>query len=82
MGRIFHPLLFLLARCTKNELIRQIEFLRAENEILRTRVRRKFVRLNPDERNRLVKLGGDWAGRAREDRHGDGLALHRRDGRR
>jgi hypothetical protein len=30
MGRLSHPLLFLLARCTKNELIRQIEFLKAE----------------------------------------------------
>jgi hypothetical protein len=28
-----------------------------------------------------VKLGGDWAGRAREDRHGEWLALHRSDGR-
>jgi putative transposase len=61
MSWLFHPLQFVLARCTKNELIRHIEFLRAENEILRTRVRRTFVRLNPDERNRLVKLGGDWA---------------------
>ena len=33
MGRLFHPLLFFLAKCTRHELIRQIEFLRAENEI-------------------------------------------------
>jgi putative transposase len=39
MGRIFHPLLFLLARCSRNQLIRQIEFLKAENEFLRGRVR-------------------------------------------
>ncbi len=35
MGRVFQPLLFLLARCTRNELIRQIEWLKAENEMLR-----------------------------------------------
>ena len=49
MGRIFHPLLFLLARCTKNQLIRQIEFLKAENEMLRKRVPKK-----PDEVRELV----------------------------
>ena len=34
MGRVFQPLLFLLARCTRNQLIRQIEFLKAENQML------------------------------------------------
>ena len=33
MERLFQPLLFFLARCSRNELIRQIEFLRAENAI-------------------------------------------------
>jgi hypothetical protein len=35
MGRIFQPLLFLLARCTRNALIRRVEWLKAENEVLR-----------------------------------------------
>jgi hypothetical protein len=56
MGRVFHPLLFLLARCTKNQLIRQIEFLKAENQILRRRVPGKFVRVKPAEKARLMKL--------------------------
>ncbi len=57
MSRLFQPLLFLLARCTRNELIRQIEFLKAENEILRKRVPKKRIVLKPDERDRLLKLG-------------------------
>lgn len=57
MSRLFQPLLFLLARCTRHELIRQIEFLKAENEILRKRVPKKHIVLKPDERDRLMKLG-------------------------
>lgn len=57
MSRIFHPLLFLLARCSRNELIRQIEFLKAENEMLRKRMPGKFVRLKAEERARLMELG-------------------------
>jgi putative transposase len=57
MGRIFQPLLFMLARCTRNELIRQIEFLKAENEILRSRLKKHHLQLRPAERARLLKLG-------------------------
>jgi putative transposase len=57
MERLFQPLLFLLARCSRNELIRQIEFLKAENEMLRKRVPRKKITLTHDERARLLKLG-------------------------
>ena len=38
MERLFQPLLFFVARCSRNQLIRQIEFLRAENEMLRKRL--------------------------------------------
>ena len=69
MGRIFQPLLFLLARCTRNELIRQIEWLKAENEMLRKRVDKKRIFLDQEEKSRLMKLGHpdrmqDKAGRA------------------
>ncbi|MEX0725748.1 MAG: integrase core domain-containing protein [Planctomycetaceae bacterium] len=57
MSRLFQPLLFLFAKCTKNELIRQLEFLKAENEILRKRVPQKRIHLNAEERSRLLKLG-------------------------
>ena len=56
MGQIFQPLLFLFVRCTRNQLIGQIEFLRAENEMLRRRVPQKLVMLSAEERSRLLKL--------------------------
>jgi putative transposase len=57
MGRIFQPLLFMLARCTRNELIRQIEFLKVENEILRDRLNKQYLKIRPAERARLLELG-------------------------
>lgn len=53
----FSPFLFYLARCTENELRRQIEFLKAENEMLRLRVPKKRIFLKREERERLLKLG-------------------------
>jgi putative transposase len=57
MDRLFQPLLFLLARCSRNQLIRHIEFLKTENELLRKRVPRRHIILNHEERARLVALG-------------------------
>lgn len=57
MRRPYQPLLFILARCSRNQLIRQIEFLKAENEILRKRVPQRKIILKPDERQRIVQLG-------------------------
>ena len=57
MERLFQPLLFFLARCSCNQLIRQIEFLRAENEILRKRLPKIRIRITLDERMRLIKFG-------------------------
>ena len=57
MGRIFQPLLFMLARCTRNELIRQIQYLKAENDILRARLNRQYIKVRPEERKRLLELG-------------------------
>jgi len=53
----FSPFLFYLARCTENELRRQLEFLKAENEMLRQRVPRKRIFLKQEEKQRLLKLG-------------------------
>jgi putative transposase len=57
VGRIFQPLLFMLARCTRHELIREIEFLRAENKILRAHMKQHHVNPAAEERSRLVELG-------------------------
>jgi hypothetical protein len=57
MGRLFQPLLFFLARCSRNELIRQIEFLKAVNEILRKRIPQQKITLNHGKRARLLRLG-------------------------
>jgi len=57
MGRLFQPLLFFLARCTEHELRRQVEFFKAENEMLRERVPKQRIFLRREEREWLVKLG-------------------------
>jgi putative transposase len=56
-GKAFQPLLFMLARCSRNELIRHIEFLKAENELLRKRIPKQKITLTYEERARLMKLG-------------------------
>ncbi len=54
-GKIFSPLLLLLAKLTESELLHTIQFLKAENEMLRSRLPRS-VRTTPAERSRLLKL--------------------------
>ena len=57
MARTFQSLLFMLAGCSDDRLIRQNEMLKAENEMLRKRVPKKNIHLKPQERERLLKLG-------------------------
>ena len=53
----FSPLMFLLATSSEEDMRRQIEFLKAEIEMLRVRVPKKRIFLDNDERERLLKLG-------------------------
>ena len=54
--RIFHPLLQLLACATRQELARQVQYLKVENQILRSRLPQQ-IRTTPQERRQLVKAG-------------------------
>ena len=56
MNWLFQPLLLLIAKSTESELARQIEYLKAENTILRKRLPRCVV-LEEEEKRLLVKLG-------------------------
>ncbi len=56
MARFFHPLLLLLANATHKELVAQIQYLKAENQILRSKLPKR-VTVTAPERARLVKLG-------------------------
>jgi putative transposase len=56
MSKIFHPLMYLLACATRQELARQVQFLKTENEILRARLPKKIT-TTPEERRKLIKAG-------------------------
>ena len=56
MARLLHPLFSLLACVTKPELARQVQYLKAENEILRSKLPKRIT-VTPQERRRLVKAG-------------------------
>ena len=56
MIAIFRPLLALIASVTDKELARYVDFLKAENEILRSRVPGQ-IHTKPEERQRLLDLG-------------------------
>jgi putative transposase len=56
MPNLFNRVLEVLATATSADLRRQVQFLRAENQILRSRLKTK-VRTTHQERVRLVRLG-------------------------
>lgn len=56
MAKLFHALFLMLSQATSDDLIRQIQYLKVENEILRGRLPKRIT-LTPAERSRLVKFG-------------------------
>jgi putative transposase len=54
MSRIFHPLLYILFSASRQELIRQVHFLKTENQRMRNRLP-DVIRTTPEERRELVK---------------------------
>jgi len=65
MINIVHPLLTLLASLTRQELAQQIRFLKAENEILRSKLSER-VPLDDRERRTLVKHGKKLGGKIKD----------------
>src|SRR5688500_16330024 len=63
MAWLFQPLLLLLACSTDSQLARHVEFLHAENQMLRRRLTKR-LRLTLDEKRVLVKLGQAIGGKA------------------
>ena len=56
MTRLIHPLLVLLVRATEKELVLYLEYLKAENRILRSRLPKR-VEVTPAENTGLSGLG-------------------------
>jgi putative transposase len=56
MLRLFRPLFLLLSHATDRQLARMVEYLKAENRLLRDRLPKR-LRVTVQERRRLIKLG-------------------------
>ena len=56
MRRFINPLLFWAAQSRRADLIRQIQFLKIENEILRSKLP-KHIRMTRQQRSRLLRFG-------------------------
>ena len=65
MAAIIHPLLTLLASLTRQELAQQVTYLKAENQILRSKLSKR-IELSNQERRRLVRHGKKLGGRIKE----------------
>ena len=56
MAKNFHPLLAMIASGTDRDLAKYVQFLKAEDKILRARIPGE-VHTKPDERQRLLEFG-------------------------
>ena len=64
-GSLFQEFLVLLGRMTQDQLIRQIEFMKVENEILRSKLPRRIT-TTPAEKRRLIKYGLPLGGQIKQ----------------
>ena len=53
---LFQELFHLFGKAVQSELVRQIEYLRVENQVLRSKLKKRVV-VSPSERRRLVRFG-------------------------
>ncbi len=65
MAKLLHPLLFLVAQATEKELVQMVEYLKAENRVLRSKLPKR-IEVTPAERSKLVKLGMRLGGKIKE----------------
>ena len=65
MASIIHPLLALLASLTRQELARQVTYLKAENRILRSKLPNRIT-LSNQERRTLIRHGKKLGARLKE----------------
>ena len=56
MRNLYHSLLLIIAGTTQKQLVQQVRYLSLENEMMRSRLPKR-VRLNPQEKNRLIRFG-------------------------
>ncbi len=70
MGRILHPLFALLASVTRQDLARQVAYLKDENRILRFRLPERLVATDQEKR-RLLRFGKELGQQLKEDRPGE-----------
>ena len=59
--KLLHPLLMLIAQATEKELVQYIEYLKAENRILRNKLPKR-INVTPAERAKLIKLSSHKSG--------------------
>ena len=80
MGRILHPLFALLASVTRQDLARQVAYLKEDNRILRARLPERLVATDPHEHGGVGGLiryglpGTDLAVLRKQSTHPDTLA--------
>ncbi|WP_339613767.1 hypothetical protein [uncultured Rubinisphaera sp.] len=55
MAKFFHPLFVMIASATDRELVKYVEYLKAENQILRARIPGQ-IHTTANERQKLIKL--------------------------